>query len=82
MARSIPAGRLLAEVLADGLPAAAADRVRRQLAPARRLHVVAPDAATPPEIPEGATNDMTAGTVHPDSTGCDLDDGDAPGGTT
>jgi hypothetical protein len=40
LARRVPPGRLLGELLVAGLPDAAADRVRRQLAPARSLRAV------------------------------------------
>ena len=40
IARRVTPGALLGQLLADALPAAAAERVRRQVAPARRLRVV------------------------------------------
>ncbi len=50
LARRLTPGAFLAQLLADALPAAAAERVRRQVAPARRLEVV-DDEVEAEEVP-------------------------------
>ena len=51
LTRRVPPGRLLAEMLAEFLPVAAADRVRRQIAPGRPLRVVSGDVSKSDDTP-------------------------------
>jgi hypothetical protein len=65
LARRVPPGRLLSELLAGSLPNAAAERVQRQVAPARSLHAVPPlqeahDEEAVVAIPDSADGDALA----------------------
>lgn len=54
VARRVSTGRLIAAILAEALPALAADRVRRSLAP---------DMTTPPERSEGVVGELALNAV-------------------